>query len=79
MKYAFTGKNSGLIKITVMENSGNVTLTIQDNGNGLPKGFNSSTQTGFGLMLVKMLSEQLGGSFTSKNNNGTRSTLKFSI
>ena len=79
MKYAFTGRASGLIEVVVKENSGNVNLTIQDNGNGLPDGFDVETQETFGLMLVKMLSEQLGGSFTIENDNGTRSTLEFYI
>ena len=79
MKYAFTDRTSGLIKIIVKENSGNVTLCIMDNGNGLPENFNIKTQTGFGMMLIKILSEQLGGSFTIENNNGTRSTLEFSL
>ena len=79
IKYAFTVKNNGLIQISLTENNGNVILTIQDNGEGLPTGFDIDTQTGFGLMLVKMLSEQLDGNFTIKSNNGTKSTLKFLI
>ena len=79
MKYAFPGRDSGLIEVTVKENQGSVTLTIQDNGNGLPKGFDIDTQKGFGLRLVKMLSQQLDGSFTLEDNNGTRSTLEFNI
>jgi PAS domain S-box-containing protein len=77
MKYAFPEKTSGLIKITANEKSGRVTLTISDNGIGLPKGFDLNNQTGFGLMLVKMLSEQLEGQFTIVSNKGTKSTLDF--
>ena len=79
MKYAFTGRDPGIIEVTFEENRGEAVLTIQDNGNGLPEGFDISESTGFGLRLVKMLSEQLGGSFTIENNNGTISTLRFSI
>ena len=79
MKYAFIERDSGLIEIAVKKNQGNMTLTIQDNGNGFPEGFDIDTQKGFGLMLIKMLTKQLEGSFTIENNNGTRSFLKFSI
>ncbi|MCK5154069.1 MAG: PAS domain S-box protein, partial [Spirochaetales bacterium] len=79
MKYAFTGRDSGLIEVNLKEDKGNVTLTLQDNGKGLPEGFDFDMQEGFGLMLVKVLSEQLGGSFAIEDYNGTRSTLKFSI
>jgi len=54
MKYAFEGKESGLIEITVKELSGNIILTIQDNGRGLPKSFDLKEKTGFDLMFVKM-------------------------
>ncbi len=79
MKYAFTDRVSGLLKIVVKENHGKVSLTIQDNGRGLPEGFDISESKSFGLMLVKMLSEQLDGTFTIDNHTGTRSTLKFSV
>ena len=79
IKYGFTGRDSGLIQITLREEQRDVTLTIQDNGVGLPEGFDIDKQKGFGLLLIKMLSDQLGGSFTINNNNGTISTLKFNI
>ncbi len=34
---------------------------------------------GFGLMLVNILSDQLEGHFSIKNENGTISTLKFKV
>ena len=79
MKYAFIERDSGLIEVIVEKNQGNITLAIQDNGKGLPDKFDLDSQKGFGLMLVKILSEQLEGSFSIENNNGTRSFLKFSI
>ncbi len=79
IKYAFTGLDSGLVVIVLKENDGNITLTIQDNGRGLPNGFNLENQSGFGLMLIKLLTQQLDGSFTIVNNKGTKSTLKFTI
>ncbi len=79
MKYAFIGRSSGLIEITVIKNQRKVSLSMQDNGVGLPEGFDISESKSFGLMLVKMLSEQLEGSFSIENSNGTRSTLEFSL
>lgn len=79
IKHGFPGRDSGLIEIIVNENGENAVLTIQDNGIGLPAGFNIDTQKGFGLMLVKMYSEQLEGNFTLENDSGTKSTLEFPI
>lgn len=79
MKYAFEGRGSGIIQCTITENDKQVTLIIQDNGKGLPEGFDINEQTGFGLMLVNMLSEQLLAVLTVESHDGVRSTLEFSI
>jgi predicted ATPase/two-component sensor histidine kinase/PAS domain-containing protein len=79
MKYAFIGKDNGLIKIFLTHVDKQVTLTISDDGVGLPEGFDMEESKGFGLMLVKMLGQQLGGSFSIETHNGTRSTLEFDI
>ena len=39
----------------------------------------ANKSSGFGLSIVKMLAEQLEGSFTMENDNGTRSVVKFEI
>lgn len=79
IKYGFPGRESGLIHISLKKNEGNIILTIHDNGVGLPENFDINEQKGFGLLLIKMLSRQLNGNFTIENNNGTRSTLEFTI
>ena len=79
MKYAFEGRESGVIQCTITENDKKVTLIIQDNGRGLPEGFDINKQNGFGLMLVNMLSEQLHAVLRVENFDGVRSTLEFSI
>jgi PAS domain S-box-containing protein len=79
MKYAFAGKKSGTIKLSLAKDSARVTLTLQDNGAGLPTGFDIGASKGFGLTLVKMLSQQLGGSFSIEKHKGTRCRLVFNI
>ncbi len=39
MKYAFAGKKSGQIRLSLAKADSRVTLVIQDNGVGLPDGF----------------------------------------
>jgi PAS domain S-box-containing protein len=78
-KYAFTSSASGLINVKVTENQDNIILTICDNGKGLPEDFDIDDSGGFGLMLVKILCQQINGNFIIETYNGTRSTLKFSI
>ena len=78
-KYAFTNRDSGLIRVILGKIDKHVTLSIQDNGNGIPEGFDTCNPTGFGLMLVKLLSKQLCGKYSIENNEGTRSSLEFDI
>ncbi|TVR91139.1 MAG: ATP-binding protein, partial [Spirochaetaceae bacterium] len=57
------------------------TLTIQDNGVGLDDRATANKSTGFGLIIVQMLVEQLGGTYSVEtgNGNGRRSVLQFEI
>jgi len=77
VKYAFVGRERGAIRISVSCADGLVTLAIQDDGRGLPEGFELDNSKGFGLMLVKMLCEQLDGIFSLVSDGGTRGTLTF--
>jgi len=77
MKYAFKGKPDGLIVITLGKEKSRVTLTVQDDGVGIPDGFDPGKSSGLGLMLIKLLAEQLGGSYSIENHEGTRSILVF--
>ena len=81
MKYAFVGgnANSGVITVTLNRNDNQAVLTVEDNGVGLPESFDLTTSHGFALALVRMLSEQLGGSYTVKFDGGTRSVLEFNV
>ena len=79
MKYAFIDRNTGSIRISLANADNHVTLAIQDNGVGLMDGFDMEESKGFGLMLVKMLSQQLGGSFSMEKQAGTRCVVEFNI
>ena len=79
LKYAFIGKNSGLIIIKLEKKGNHIALTIKDNGNGLPKGFDVNESNGLGLMLVKMLCQQLGATFKIESERGTCSTIEFDV
>jgi two-component sensor histidine kinase len=79
MKYAFTDKKAGRVNISLKNVKNHVTLSIQDNGSGLPDGFDINASKGFGLMLVKMLCQQLGGNFTMEKRKGTRCKVEFEI
>jgi two-component sensor histidine kinase len=54
-----------------------VSLEIRDNGNGLPESVDFTNSTGFGLMLVEILTKQLKGTIRIERKNGTRVVLEF--
>ena len=78
MKYAFLDRKEGIISVeaklkkTVTGDGKLISLTVKDNGNGLPESVDINNSTGFGLMLVKMLTRQLSGNIQVEQENGTR-------
>lgn len=79
MKHAFNGRRTGQIGITLDRTENYATLSIQDDGVGLPDGFDASASKGFGLTVVTVLAQQLGGTLTIENDAGTRSVLAFRV
>ena len=79
MKYAFIGRDTGEVELSLKKIGNHVTLSIQDNGNGLPDAFDIEKSKGFGLMLVNMLSQQLNGKFSIETQAGTRCMIEFDM
>jgi PAS domain S-box-containing protein len=77
MKYAFTGRDDGVITVTAGLKEGLVTITVADNGNGIPESVDFENSTGFGLVLVNGLALQLNGTVRIERTNGTRIILEF--
>ena len=82
LKYAFTEKEKGAIKISLTEqdatanSEGVYLLKISDDGIGKPVD-ETAKGTGFGTQLVNLLTKQLDGKLTYEVNNGTIVTLIF--
>lgn len=79
MKYAFTGRDIGLISLSVTLRGSTVSLVIADNGIGMPGSIDFNNSTGFGMQLVSLLTEQLEGSIRIERGEGTRFILEFVI
>ncbi|MDA3947666.1 MAG: PAS domain S-box protein [Spirochaeta sp.] len=78
-KYAFRDRDNGKVSLTITKEENEMTLIIHDNGVGIDERIMENESPGFGLTIVKMLTEQLEGTITFKNDNGTRVTLEFPI
>jgi PAS domain S-box-containing protein len=77
MKYAFIGREDGLIRLSVSSRGAIVEVMIQDDGNTIPEGIDFTSSPGFGLMLVKSLTEQLRGNIRIERGKGTKIILEF--
>lgn len=75
MKYAFAGKDQGLIRLNITAYDESVILTLRDDGNGLPCDFELQQSSGLGLSLITMLLEQFGGTLSMRSDHGTTSTV----
>jgi two-component sensor histidine kinase/AmiR/NasT family two-component response regulator len=78
-KYAFQDRDNGKVLISINKIKTRVTLIIQDNGTGIDERIILNKSPGLGLTLVKMLVDQLSGSYTTVNENGTKNVIHFEI
>jgi len=79
MKYAFTGRDAGKIGVSAMKNGQSISLRFEDDGIGIPESIASGESSGFGLMLVSMLAEQLGGKACLARKLGTIVDIEFPL
>jgi two-component sensor histidine kinase len=78
LKHAFPNGRPGKIRIEFHANSDNqYTLTVSDNGVGLPQDLNSGTTQSLGLRLVNVLTQQLEGRLGVNGKNGTCFSITF--
>jgi len=78
-KYAFKDRAKGAVTVSIEKIGKMVTVIIQDNGIGIDERISENKSPGFGLTIVKMLVEQLKGTHSMVNNNGTKSVIQFEI
>jgi PAS domain S-box-containing protein len=78
MKYAFPGEKTGKVTIRFKRSGrGMYTLTIADNGIGLPGGIDLENATTLGMELIRELTKQIKGSVSVVSNGGTAYTIRF--
>ncbi len=78
-KYAFKDRDNGAIFVSLNKTENMATLIIHDNGIGINERILENKSPGFGLTIVKMLVEQLKGTCSIANENGTKSVIQFEI
>ncbi len=77
IKYAFQGREKGKITIVIEKSGENVTLSVGDDGIGLPYEYDLTSAKTLGLQLVYDLTEQINGSIQVDRSEGTRFRITF--
>jgi PAS domain S-box-containing protein len=78
LKHAFPDGHNGFIRLEVSSGqNGRRCLTVEDNGVGLPAGFDVANPQTLGMQLVNDLVEQIGGSLLVDTREGTYFSVTF--
>jgi PAS domain S-box-containing protein len=78
LNYAFPNNQEGNVKITLkMDKEKQVTLTIEDNGIGIPENINMENPNTLGLIVIKNLTKQIEGTIKLLPNKGTGYIITF--
>ena len=78
LKYAFSGTGEGLISLSAEDNEDKIKIIYSDNGIGLPDNFGVENSTGFGMYLINMLLEIIGGSINFEKSEGAKFIIEIS-
>jgi len=78
IKHAFPRDSKGEVWVRLtLEEDGNFKLSVRDNGIGLPDTVSPEENASFGMSLIYIFVQQLGGEFTIIRNNGTDFQIRF--
>ena len=79
-KHAFKGRKMGKIKISALEENGQIRIMVRDNGIGLPDDFDINRSNSLGLKLIRTLVQhQLKGILAVTCRNGTEISMEFPV
>jgi PAS domain S-box-containing protein len=79
MKYAFPGRECGLIVVEATRTGNQLRIVYSDDGVGLPESVGRENSTGFGMQLIHLLVQQLEGSTRIDRTQGTRFLFEFPV
>jgi two-component sensor histidine kinase len=77
IKYAFPNGQRGVIMISLQQKQDRFSLTVIDNGVGLPTDIEVQNATSMGVKLMKGLSEDIDGAFSLTSHPGTEVCVNF--
>lgn len=72
LEHGFADRDEGKVEIHILADDRGLTLRVNDNGSGLPPGFDPTVDGNLGLELIRTLvQDDLRGRFEMRSNGGT--------
>jgi two-component sensor histidine kinase len=79
-RHAYKGRSEGKLSVILEEAADNISVTIMDEGSGLPEGFNPEKDGNLGLTIVRTLvKDDLRGRFTLRGEGRTTACVTFPL
>ncbi len=78
-KHAFPDQNEGTISLSLTKNDNTITLTVADDGVGLPEDFDIKQASSLGITLIQTLVRQINGSLSIQKKPNTAFEISFEI
>jgi two-component system, sensor histidine kinase PdtaS len=77
IEHGFADREPGQLRMDLERSADEIVLTVQDNGNGLPAGFDLRQAKSLGLRIVQSLAQQIDARLEMFNDQGTTCRLTF--
>lgn len=78
LKYAFEGRNKGVLQVDLITQNDKLLLRVKDNGVGIPKNIDLSKSASMGYKLIQSFLQKLNATMNIENDNGTNIELLIS-
>lgn len=79
--HGFRGRSRGKVRISAHEENGVAVISVENDGEQIPEGFDPAKSNGLGMRITqRLVTADLGGEFTIRpTENGTVATIRFPI
>jgi two-component sensor histidine kinase len=79
IEHGYEARNVGTVSVEVVDEGDEVRITVADDGEGLPPGFDLGQATSLGLQIVQTLvQDDLRGTFDIRSGGGVQAIVQFS-
>lgn len=72
LKYAYAAEAGGEVRVVLKTSEAGLTLSVEDDGRGLPEGFDPASSGGMGMNLVRMLAREIDADLSFERGRGTK-------